>query len=73
LEHKRLGFENSIGIWPKGGMRIDGKKTEFANDGYFREGDFIGIGIIQQANTSLECFATCNGKLLGKIIDKNNF
>jgi hypothetical protein len=53
-------------------MQIDGSTTYFENkidnDYYFKNGDFVGIGLINQPNSEIECFATCNGKLLGKIL-----
>jgi len=69
MEDKYVGKEkNSIGIFQKDGIYIDGNYIKFKNvDGSFKEGDFVGLGIIHQANCKLECFATYNGKLLGKI------
>ena len=52
-------------------MHIDGSKTKFENKIYdddFKKGDFIGIGIINQSDSKMECFATWNGELLGKIL-----
>ena len=68
MEGYWLGFLNSsIGIWQKEGFWIDGNWINFENaKGWFEEGDFVGIGIIQNANGKIECFATLNGKLLGK-------
>jgi hypothetical protein len=60
---------NSIGIDEKRQMHIDGTFTQLENkiDDYnFKKGDFIGIGIINQQNSEIDCFATWNGKLLGK-------
>jgi len=73
LENKVLGFENnSIGIGLKrGGIWIDGSDEKFENvdeDEYFSDGDCVGIGIIHHyPNGKMQCFATCNGKYLGKI------
>jgi len=57
-------------MWGKDRICIDEQfVNKFGNEGgYFEKGDFAGIGIICKANSSLECFATWNGKLLGKII-----
>ena len=71
MEDKRLGREkNSIGFWRKDEIWIDRNwfKFEHADGYYFEGGDFVGIGIILHPNAKIECFATCNGKLLGKII-----
>jgi hypothetical protein len=55
----------------KKGIWIDEEMCWFNNDnGQFENGDFIGIGITIQPNSQLKCFATSNGKLLGKIIEK---
>lgn len=57
-------------------MVISGQLKGFGNaNEYFKIGDVIGVGIIHStANTSLKCFATLNGKLLGnKIIFKNMY
>jgi len=73
LEARYVGKEkNSIGSYHKSGIKIDGFWTRFQNaeDGYFEEGDIIGIGLVYQPNSSTECFATWNGQLLGKIIEK---
>jgi hypothetical protein len=71
LGGKLFGLEkNSIGIGRKGGIWIDGKWNTFGNvDEDFNKGDYIGLGIIHQPNSKMECFATWNGKLLGKIIE----
>lgn len=38
---------------------------------FFNKGEVIGIGMINYpANSKMECFATLNGQLLGKIIEK---
>jgi hypothetical protein len=68
LEGKKwLGNEkNSIGIWRKGGIRFDASLTEYGGYEFFKKGDFVGIGIIHQPNSSLKCFCTCNGEFLGK-------
>jgi len=70
---------NSIGIYEKRGMQIYDDKSplfpRFENvngNADFNEGDVNGIGIIKcQANSSMKCFATCNGQLLGH--KKNTF
>jgi hypothetical protein len=62
-----------IGIVTKWGILIDETTwIKFENDGgwYFQKDDVIGIGIIHQPNSKLECFATFNGKLLGEIFGK---
>jgi hypothetical protein len=63
--------KNSIGIWSKGELWIDGKmiaEYENTNEEWFKKGDIIGIGIAQfPANRSLKFFATCKRKLLGEI------
>lgn len=61
--------KNSIGINCKRQMRVEVTNHDFENEGgNFIEGDFVGLGIIQTPNWKIECFATLNGKLLGKII-----
>jgi hypothetical protein len=77
LEGKWLGIggiENSIGIWNKQEIWIDGSYVEIGSViDNFEEGDVVGLGIINSstANTSkISLFATCNGKLLGKINQK---
>ena len=68
LEDKQLGWvdSNSIGIDEKYGMQIDGNFIEFRNvQEYFKESDFVGLGIIHHPNSKMECFATWNGKLMG--------
>jgi hypothetical protein len=56
-----IGFGNKIGIW------FDGSRIEFGNVGErFKKLDLIGVGIIQYPKGKMECFATCNGKFLGK-------
>jgi len=52
---------NSIGI----GHGFD---NEFGNDHiyYFKQDDFVGIGLIKHPNSEMECFVTWNGKLMGK-------
>jgi hypothetical protein len=73
MEGKWLGYtnnSNSIGIDQKQLMNIDGSftKLENKNDNYnFKKGNFVGIGLIYQPNSKMECFATWNGKLLGKM------
>jgi hypothetical protein len=71
LEGKWLGnWNNSIGIWRKDGIWIDGSWTKIGNvGGYFKKGDFVGLGIIHRSNSKMECFTTWNGQLLGKIIE----
>jgi hypothetical protein len=56
LQSKYLGQENnSIGIWHKNGMLIDGSWTKIGNDNeYFKKGDFVGIGLILQPNSKME-------------------
>jgi hypothetical protein len=74
LEGKWLGSENnSIGIDQKGGMEVYGNWQKFnEKEGWFQKGDFVGIGIINSSkNSSMKCFATLNGELLGNIIIKN--
>jgi hypothetical protein len=68
MENAWLGdANNSIGIWNNGDMHIDGEKIEFKNSrGFFKEGDFLGIGIIHGPISKMECFVTSNGELLGK-------
>lgn len=70
LENKLLGFDdNSIGISHKFKIWIDGTQNRFGNvdvDLYFKKCDIIGIGIIQKPCSKMECFATSNGKFLGK-------
>ena len=70
LESKWLGCEaNTIGFWRKDRITINGSSTNFGNDfEFFKKGDIVGIGLVYQPN-SMKCFATCNGKLLGKIIE----
>lgn len=52
-------------------MWIDGHWKIFGNGNrYFKKEDFVGIGIIHHLNMKMECFATLNGELLGKIINK---
>ena len=86
MEDKELGVvNNSIGIFDKEDLWIDGELIDFNNakedlensngdfeiaDEYFKKGDIVGIGIIHHPNSKLECFATWNGELLGKIIFK---
>jgi hypothetical protein len=71
LEGKGIGQENnSIGIWHKNGIWIDGSWTKIGNDSEeFIKGDFVGLGIIHRSNSKMECFTTWNGQLLGKIIE----
>jgi hypothetical protein len=71
LQGKFLGQENnSIGIWQKNGMLIDGSWTKIGNvGGDFKKGDFVGIGLILQPNSKLECFTTWNEQLLGKTFE----
>jgi hypothetical protein len=72
LQGKYLGQENtnSIGIRSKGGIWIDGSWTIIGNiGGDFKKGDFVGLGIIHCSYSKIECLATRNGKLLGKIIE----
>lgn len=50
-------------------MKIDGILNKFGNAvGDFKNGDVIGLGIIQKPDWKMECFSTCNGHLLGKNI-----
>jgi hypothetical protein len=75
LEGQILGwvYSNSIGNGNKDGIWIDRSWTTFENaDEYFNKGVFIGIGIIQHPKGKMECFATWNGQLLGKIIKFKN-
>lgn len=47
-------------------MWIDGSYIYGDEDGCFIKGSVVGIGIIHSAkNDSMQCFATCNGQLLG--------
>ena len=68
-----LGFDNnSIGIQHKSELWIDNSRISLGNDdGAFKKWDFIGIGIIHKPFPKMEFFATCNGKLLGKINNEN--
>lgn len=52
-------------------MFIDESLIDFENvpNGQFREGDVIGVGIASGPNSLLQCFATCNGEWIGKIIE----
>lgn len=64
FEGKWLGREknsNSIGIGYKEEMLIDGSYSKFekASRGDFKEGDFVGFGLIRLQNLNMECFATC--------------
>lgn len=71
LEGKNLWSTNAIHISHKGGITTGPAiHNTFENiHGNFEEGDVIGTGIIHSpANSSMHCFSTCNGKLLGKII-----
>jgi len=76
LQFQWLGWDNSIysnynsiGIRCKDEILINGISATFEySDEDFVEGDFVGLGIICQPNSKMECFSTCNGKLLGKII-----
>jgi len=64
-----LGFSNtnSIGHY-KEGILIDGSEIKFRNvKEDLTNGDVLGLGLIRHTNALLECFATCNGELLGKI------
>ena len=52
---------------------IDDSETEFGNTyEWFKKGEVVGIGLIRQSNLSMECFATLNGKFLGKIFFQIN-
>lgn len=63
---------NSIVIQHKDNIWIDGSHINFGNGNeFFTENDFVGLGIIYQSNSKMEYFATCNGKLIGKILWKN--
>lgn len=63
--------QNSFGISYHVAMRIDGKRVfEKGEEEWFIQGDFIGIGVIYQPNSEMECFGTLNGTLLGKTIYK---
>jgi len=70
LQGKWLGdLENSIGIFNKGGICIDGTGSNLESAGIFKEGDVIGLGIIHYpTNSSMKSFATRNGELMGKNI-----
>lgn len=68
LEGESVGWEDSIGIWGKEIIAIDGTQVKIGKDkGLFKKRDFVGIGIVHQPNWKMECFVTLNGKLLGKI------
>lgn len=68
LENNWLGNSNSIGIWRKYVISIDGFQTKLEDYfKYFAEKDVIGLGIIYQPDSIMECFSTFNGELLGKI------
>jgi len=70
LDGKLLGCEkNSVEIVGNK-ICIDGVSTKFGNESrFFNKGDVFGIGIYH-LNLIMGCFATFNGKLLGKIIKK---
>jgi hypothetical protein len=70
MDNNQLGNEdNSIGLGSQFAIVIDGFWTEFGSDNpIFTKGDFAGIGIIYQPSGEIECFATLNGQLFGKII-----
>lgn len=58
---------NSIGIWNKSGIWIEGNVFNFEHPNeWFREGEVVGLGIVHQTDSKMECFATWNGDLLGK-------
>ena len=72
LEGTTLGDkQNSIGMMTKNGIKYDGQfgkwKENNCSGGKFIVGDVIGIGLIHSMgnNSSLKCFATCNGQFLG--------
>lgn len=67
LENKWFGGSNSIGIYCKVRILIDRFAIVFRNgiEEDFNEGDMIGIGIIHQPNSKMECFCTWNEELLG--------
>jgi hypothetical protein len=72
LEDKWLGREellklNIVGICHKHAICIDGSWTEFGNDDErLSKGSVLGLGIIHQPNAKMECFATRDGKFIGK-------
>jgi len=73
LEGELLGRQknsNSIGFMRNGLIYIEGSSITIGNgNGFFKKGDFAGLGIIRHPNSKMECFATLNGILLGKIIN----
>jgi len=71
LEGNWLGeLDNSIGLWRRNTIWIDGAETIFGKvDEYFKEGDVVGLGLIHSLGIStMECFVTLNGQLLRKIL-----
>jgi len=68
-ENKFGNFGNEFGFLDESDL-FDEDMIQFAeyiNDvGFFMEGDFVGLGLIRQPNSKLECFATCNGEFLCK-------
>ena len=73
-----MGRINSIGLERKKEIKIDGHRINFENGfgryDYFREGNIVGLGLIHHPDSSMKCFATLNGQLLGKnifLINKN--
>jgi hypothetical protein len=71
LEDIFLGWrKNSIGFDRQGRIQIDGNSMFKFENAYeqSKDGDVIGIGIIHLPNSSMLCFVTRNGKLIGKII-----
>lgn len=66
-------WKNTIGIWRKGSIGIDGNLYCFDENckAYFKKWTVVGLGIIHQSNGKMKCFATWKGKLLGKMA-KNN-
>lgn len=63
--------EDTIGILQSGTIMIDKNYIDFivTDDRYFKKLEVIGVGIVHNS-TTMECFATLNGRLLGKIIYK---
>lgn len=68
LEGRSLGYErNSIGLWDKKGIYIGGSEKKFGNGIVpYEKGEFAGIGLVlSPANSTIQCFSTLNGELLG--------
>ena len=68
----QLEFGIKVYCWLVDGSIIKFGKVDDVYDDFFVEGDFVGLGLIHRQNSKIECFVTCNGKLLGKILLKNN-